>query len=123
PGRRAEAARREAERWRRRAEAARRNAAKARDQAGRAPGRAQRSTAERDDARRLLRRKMQWAKRVSAMPGVRDDPRALLAIIAELEAELARLRREREALHKLLRLPPTELVARQRAWQPSSRRS
>ena len=57
------------------------------------------------------------------MPGVRDDPRALLAIIVELHQDLARLRRERQALHKLLRLSPEELAARQRAWQPSSRRS
>ena len=56
------------------------------------------------------------------MPGVRDDPEALLAIIAELHQDLARLRREREVLHKLLRLPPEELAARRRAWQSSSRR-
>ena len=112
----------EAQRWQRRAQAARRDAAKARDQARRARARAQRSTADRDDARRLLRRKLQWARRVSAMPGVRDDPRALLAIISELHQELARLRRERQVLHRLLRLSPEELAARQRAWQSSSRR-
>ena len=56
------------------------------------------------------------------MPGVRDDPQALLAIVAELEAELARLRRKRLVFHKLLRLPSAELVARQRARQSSSRR-
>jgi hypothetical protein len=49
------------------------------------------------------------------MSGVRDDPQALLAIIAELHQELARLRREREVLHRLLRLPPEELAARQRS--------
>jgi hypothetical protein len=57
------------------------------------------------------------------MPGVRDDPQGLLAIIAELYQELARLRRERQVIHELLRLPPEELAARQRAWQSSSRRS
>ena len=112
----------EAQRWQRRAQAAQRDATKAREQARRARARAQRSTAERDDARRLLRRKLQWAKRVSAMPGVRDDPQALLAIVAELHQELARLRRERQVLHKLLRLSPEELGARQRARQSSSRR-
>ncbi len=112
----------EAQRWQRRAQAARRDAATARDQARRARARAQRSTAERDDARRLLRRKLQWAKRASAMPGVRDDPQALLAIIAELHQELAWQRRERQVLHKLLRLSPEALAARQRAWQSSTRR-
>jgi hypothetical protein len=47
--------------------------------------------AERDEARRLLRRKLQWAKHVE---DGRLDAQELLALVAELYAELARLRKE-----------------------------
>lgn len=94
----AAAATAEAERWRRRAQAAEKDAKAARVQARRERQRAQRSTAERDEAQRLLRRKLQMAGRAADTPAIRDDPAALLAIIAELHPELERLRRENKRL-------------------------
>lgn len=53
--------------------------------------RAQRLVAERDEARRLLRRKLQWARHAVVL---RRDPDALLALVAELYPELEKLRKE-----------------------------
>ena len=52
---------------------------------------ARRFLAGRDEARRLLRRKLQWAKHLKEG---RLDPQELLALVAELYAELAKLRKE-----------------------------
>jgi len=49
------------------------------------------------DARRLLRRKLQWAKHAEDL---RCDPDALLVLVAELYAELARLRKEASTLRQ-----------------------
>lgn len=87
----ADAARQDAERWRRRAAAAEKRAGVAERRAAREKAAARRLLVERDDARRLLRRKLQWA---SHAEGLRRDPDALLALVAELYAELATLRKE-----------------------------
>ena len=58
------------------------------------------STAERDEARRLLRRKLQWAKHAEHL---RRDPDALLVLVAELYAELAKLRTEDATLRHAIR--------------------
>jgi len=68
----------------RRAEAAERRVTKEK-------ARAQRLVAERDEARRLLRQKLQWARHAE---GLRRDPDALLVLVAELYAELESLRTE-----------------------------
>ncbi|MFI5041708.1 MAG: hypothetical protein ACHQNA_07650 [Acidimicrobiales bacterium] len=121
--REAAAAKAESERWRRRAETAQRELAVARAQARRSRDRAERSTAERDEARRLLRHKLHLAGHAATAPRVRDDPHALLAIIAELHPELDKVRRENQGLRRMLGLPPDELDrARQRAWQPRPQR-
>jgi hypothetical protein len=91
----AEDARREAERWRRKAVAAERRAEAAERRAVRESAAAQRFLAERDEARRLLRRKLQWAKHAK---DARLDAQELLALVAELYAELARLRKELSTL-------------------------
>jgi len=59
-------ARQQAERWRRTAEAAEKRAVAAEKRAIRESAAAQRFLAERDEARRLLRRKLQWAKDAGA---------------------------------------------------------
>lgn len=81
----------EAERWRRRAAAAEKRADTAERRAVRESAAAQRFLAERDEARRLLRRKLQWAKHAKDA-GL--DAQELLALVAELYAELAELRKE-----------------------------
>jgi hypothetical protein len=91
----AEAAQREAERWREKAAVAERRAAAAERKLAAEKFRAQRLVAERDEARRLLRRKLQWAKHAE---GLRRDPDALLALVAELYPELEKLRKEASRL-------------------------
>jgi hypothetical protein len=93
----ANAALEEAERWRRRAAAAEKRAGVAERRAAREKGAARRLLAERDEARRLLRRKLQWA---SHAEGLRRDPDALLTLVAELYTELAKLREDVSALRQ-----------------------
>jgi hypothetical protein len=87
----AETAVRDANRWRARAGSAERRAEAVERKLAAEKVRAQRLVAERDEARRLLRRKLQWAKHAE---GLRRDPDALLALVAELYAELEKLRKE-----------------------------
>jgi len=91
----ADAALQEAERWRRKAAAAEKRAETAERRAVRESAAAQRFVAERDEARRLLRRKLQWASH--ARDAQLDAPE-LLALVAELYAELSKLRKELSAL-------------------------
>jgi hypothetical protein len=86
-----------AERWRRKAKAAEKRADVAEQRAVREAAAAQRFLAERDEARRLLRRKLQWAKHAGA---AHLDTQELLAMVAELYAELARLRKEIATLRR-----------------------
>lgn len=81
----------EAERWQRRAAAAEKRAETAERRAVRESAAAQRFLAERDEARRLLRRKLQWAKHAK---DTHLDAPELLALVAELYADLARLRKD-----------------------------
>lgn len=62
--------------------------------------RAQRLVVERDEARRLLRRKLQWATHAH---GLRQDPDALLALVAEFYHELEKLRKEASRLRLQVR--------------------
>ena len=87
----AETAQREAGRLRAQAAAAGRRANAAERKLAAEKARAQRLVAERDEARRLLRRKLQWARHAE---GLRRDPDALLALVAELYQELEKLRKE-----------------------------
>jgi hypothetical protein len=87
----ADMAHREAERLPAKATAAERSAGRAEQKLAAERGRAQRLVAERDEARRLLRRKLQWATHAE---GLRRDPDALLALVAELYQELEKLRKE-----------------------------
>ena len=87
----AEVAQREAERWRAKAVAAERRAGAAERKLAAERARAQRLVAERDEARRLLKRKLQWARHAE---GLRPDPDALVALVAELYPELEKLRKE-----------------------------
>jgi hypothetical protein len=98
----ADAARQEAERWQRRAAAAGKRAGGAERRAAREKAVARRLLVERDEARRLLRRKLQWA---SHADGLRRDPDALLALVAELYAELAKLRKELSTLRQRAQRP------------------
>ena len=98
----AQTARDEAERWRRKATAAEKRARTAEQRAVRERATAQRLLAERDEARRLLRRKLQWAKHAE---GLRRDPDALLALVAELYAELTKLRKEVSTLRQKAQRP------------------
>ncbi len=98
----AEAARQEADRWQRRAVPAENRASVAEQRAVRDKAAAQRSLAERDEARRLLRRKLQWAKHAEDL---RRDPDALLALVAELYAELTKLRKEASTLRQAAQRP------------------
>lgn len=86
-----EEARREADHWRRKAVAAEKRVEAAERRAVRESAAAQRFLAERDEARRLLRRTLQWAKHAK---DARLDSEELLALVAELYAELAKLRKE-----------------------------
>ena len=96
----AEAAQREGERWRAKTAAAERRAGAAERKLAAERARAQRLVAERDDARRLLRRKLQWARHAE---GLRRDPDALLALVAELYPELEKLRKEVSSLRVQVR--------------------
>lgn len=98
----AEVAQAEAKRWRQRAGAAEKRAEIAERRAVRENAQAQRLLAERDEARRLVRRKLQWAKHAE---GLRKDPDALLVLVAELYAELDRLRKEVASLRQRLQRP------------------
>lgn len=100
----ATAAHLQAERWRRkamaaekRADAAEKRADAAEQRAVREAAAAHRFLAERDEARRLLRRKLQWAKHAGA---AHLDSQELLAMVAELYAELTRLRKEIATLRR-----------------------
>jgi hypothetical protein len=72
----AAAARREAERWHSRAVVAQRRAHQASERARAASQAAKVARTERDEARQLLRSKLQWAKHPEVL---RNDPDALLA--------------------------------------------
>ncbi len=85
----ADVARREADRWRARAAAADKRAQQATERATRAESAARSAHAQRDEARRLLGRKLRWAKDAKHL---KDDPEALLALIAELNQQVADLR-------------------------------
>lgn len=87
----AEVAQREEKRWRAKAAAAERRAGAAERKLAAERARAQRLVAERDEARRLLKRKLQWARHAE---GLRRDPDALVALVAELYPELEMLRKE-----------------------------
>lgn len=100
----AETARQEAERWRRKAATAEKRAATAERRAIREKTAAQRLLAERDEARRLLRRKLHWATHAEDL---RRDPEALLALVAELYAEVSKLRKENTLLRQKLPRPDT----------------
>ena len=93
----AETAQRETERWRAKAAAAERRLGASERRLAAEKARAQRLVAERDEARRLLRRKLHWAGHAE---GLRRDPDALLALVAELYAELDRLRKEATKLRQ-----------------------
>jgi hypothetical protein len=96
----ADTAQREAERWRAKAAAAERRAGVADRNLASERARAQRLVAQRDEARRLLRRKLQWATHAE---GLRQDPDALLGLVAELYQELEKLRKEASRLRVQVR--------------------
>jgi len=98
----AEAARQESDQWRRKAAAAEKRIATAERRAVREKAAALRLLAERDEARRLFRRKLQWAKHAEQ---ARLDPPELLALVAELYAELAKLRTEVSMLRRKVQRP------------------
>ncbi len=88
---------RDAERWHAKAEAIARRLEAAERRATKEKARAQSLLAERDEARRLLRRKLQLARHAE---GLRRDPEALLVLVAELYAELESLRKEAAELRQ-----------------------
>ncbi len=92
-------ARREADRWRARAAAAEKRAQQATQRAARAESAARAAHAQRDEARRLLRRKLQWARDAQHL---RDDRDAMLALIAELNQQVADLRSRLAAANRQL---------------------
>ncbi|MDP8931583.1 MAG: hypothetical protein M3O70_24195 [Actinomycetota bacterium] len=98
----AAAARREAERWQTRAVVAQRRAHQASERARAASQAAKAARAERDEAQRLLTSKLQWAKHPE---GLRNDPEALLALVAELYEDLSELREQLRDFRGL-KLPP-----------------
>ena len=98
------AARQEAERWQAKAVAAFRRAEAAEQRAAKESERSQQLVGQRDEARRLLRRKLQWAKHAE---GLRKDPDALLVLVAELYAELEKLRKEVSTLRQQVQRPAT----------------
>ena len=102
----AAAARREAERWQTRAVVAQRRAHQASERARAASQAAKAARAERDEARQLLRRKLQWAKHPEVL---RNDPDGLLALVAELYQELAELRQQVGDFRALKPIAPGEL--------------
>ena len=85
--------------WRLRAERAERRTELARQRTRVAERAAQRARAERDQAQRLLRNKMQWSR--DARP-LRNDPDSLLALIADLRRELEEQRRHLARAKQLL---------------------
>jgi hypothetical protein len=95
----AERAGKKAEHWRLRAERADRRTEEARRRTAVAEHSAQRARAERDQAQRLLRNKMQWSR--DARP-LRNDPDSLLALIADLRRQLAEQRHELAQVKQLL---------------------
>ena len=98
----AAAARREAERWKTRAVVAQRRAHQASERANAASEVAKTARAERDEARQLLKSKLQWAKHPEVL---RNDPDAVLALVADLYQELAELRRQLKDLRTLKPVP------------------
>lgn len=97
----AHAARREADEWKAKASAADARAKSAATRAVAASMAADKAWAERNEARRLLTSKMKWA----SDPGrLRDDPKALLALVADLYKELSTLRRQVGELRARLRI-------------------
>ncbi|MGH9226513.1 MAG: hypothetical protein ACRD2W_22615 [Acidimicrobiales bacterium] len=98
----AAAARREADRWRQAASVAEQRSAQAEERAARADTTADGLRAERDEAGRLLRRKLQWAKHAELH---RHDPEALLVLVAELYDELSAFRVELSRLRAQVQHP------------------
>jgi hypothetical protein len=114
-----DAAVRDAEQWRAKAAAMARRAEAAERRATKEKLRGQRLVAERDEARRLLRRKLQWA---SHAEGLRRDPDALLVLVAELYADQERLRKkvaslQQRARSSRLRGRADENLRAARVWQ------
>jgi len=109
----AEAARRDAAEWQAKAAAASSRAEKAAVRAVAAAAAADKARAERDDARRLLKSKLHWAR---SPGGLRDDPQALLALVADLYKELSSQRRQlgelRQRLHIAEAAAPTHRLFR-----------
>jgi hypothetical protein len=103
-----ERAKRQAEYWRRRAGASEQRRERDQLRIRTAEQAAQRARAERDEARRLLRSKLRWARDARVL---RDDPEALLALVAELRRELDGCRRELVLARQALRQAPV-------AWAP-----
>jgi hypothetical protein len=101
----ADVARREADRWRARAAVADKRAQQATQRATRAESAARSAHAQRDEARRLLGRKLQWARDAKHL---RDDPDALLALIAELNQQVADLRTRLGAVTRQLHRASTQ---------------
>jgi AT-hook transcription factor len=85
--------------WRTRAERAERRTELARQRTRVAERAAQRARAERNQAQRLLRNKMQWSR--DARP-LRNDPDSLLALIADLRRQLEEQRHELAQVKQLL---------------------
>ena len=100
------AARREAERWRTRAVVAQRRAHQASERARAALQATKAARVERDEARQLLRSKLQWAKHPEVL---RDDPDALLALVADLYKELGELRRQLRNFRTLKPISPGDV--------------
>jgi hypothetical protein len=103
-----ERARRQAEYWRRRATASEQRRERDQLRIRTVEQGAQRARAERDEARRLLRSKLRWARDARVLS---DDPEALLALVAELRRELDGCRRELVLVRQALRQAPV-------AWAP-----
>jgi hypothetical protein len=96
-----ERARRKTEYWRQRAAVAEQRVDGARQRVRAAEQSAQRARAERDDAQRLLRSKLQWSR--DARP-LRNDPDTLLALVADLRCELEEQRRQLARARQLLNI-------------------
>ena len=88
-----------------RAVVAQRRAHQASERARAASEAAKAARAERDEARRLLTSKLQWAKHPE---GLRNDPDALLALVGDLYKELAELRRQLRDFRSLKPVPPAD---------------
>lgn len=109
----AERAKRQAEYWRRRAATAEQRMEGARQKVRAAEDAAQRARRERDEAQRLLKRKLQWSRDARVL---RNDPDALLALVAELRIELDQARRELALTRRLLDDTTRALAGDPLAW-------